>query len=107
MQRKFVRTDPGNAVTNARPSPRHLRFGCPNKGFFTFGFAIAVLAASALGGGIIEAVAPASGSWRSTADVDPLLPIDHTKVESARAVTVGGAAAQVAHDSRSSGEVLR
>jgi len=107
MQCKFIRTEPRHAGTNARPPPRHVRAASPNGGFFSLGFVVAVLITGALGVGIVEGVAPESGSTPIAADVDRLQPVDRAKAEAAKTLAVSEAAANSTNDARSAGKVLR
>lgn len=95
-----MRTEPRHDGTAARPSPRHIRAAAPNKGFFTLGFVVAVLVASALGVGMVEVVAPESDSVPSLAEVDRSLPVDRAEVEDVKNVAASEAAARAANESR-------
>ena len=79
-----------------RLAARNIRNAAPSAGFFTIGFAIAVLAASALavgGAQAVKEVASASPPASGMADVEGMQPVDGAKAENASNVIVSQAPA--------------
>jgi hypothetical protein len=93
-----------------RFAPRHIRPVHLSGGFFTLGFALAVLAASALfagAKGALNVAEPASASTAREAVVERAKPVDHPEAEGARSVVISEAPADSSNDARNAARPLQ
>jgi hypothetical protein len=104
MQRNSVHIEPAQFRRDQRrPAPRHTCTVPPSKGFFTLGFALVVLAASALAasaGGALAVSDVALAPTPVAAVAQSTQAVDEMKAEGVRAVVIGDAPAPSPNDAR-------
>jgi len=110
MQRNLMRIEPAQVHPDQRFAPRHVRTASRSAGFFTIGFAIAVLAASALfagAAGSLDVAESASAQTPSGTAVERTQSVDHEKTDGARNVVISEAPARSPKDARGATEPLQ
>jgi hypothetical protein len=104
MQRNVLRSAPEQAVADRRPSRRRIRAPVRSAGFFTIGFAIAVLAAGSLfagATGTLGVTESASATAPGGAVVERTQPVDPTRAADASEVVISKAPSDWPNDARS------
>lgn len=104
MQRNFIGIGPGRVQHNHRLAARHIGAASRSAGFFTIGFALAVLAGGSLFAGFIgafKATESTSAAAPSMADAERVQPVDHDKADGAMSVVVSEAPARSPIDAQS------
>lgn len=103
MQRNFIGIEPGRVHHDHRLAARHVRATGRSAGFFTIGFALAVLAAGSLfaaSTGALKATDSKSAPAPSAADAEGTQPVANAKVEGTRGIVVSEAPARSRSDAR-------
>jgi hypothetical protein len=104
MQRNFIGIEAGLVHRAHRLAARHVRATVRSAGFFTIGFAIAVLAAGSLfaaSTGALKATDSTSAPAPSAADAERTQSVDHAQADGTRSVVVSEAPARLRSDARS------
>lgn len=110
MNRNSMRVEPAQVHPDHRFAPRHIRPFRLSRGFFTLGFALAVMAGSALFTGAISRInvtESASASTPSGMVVESTQPVDHVKAEGARKFLISAAHADSPNSARSAAKPLQ
>jgi hypothetical protein len=110
MIRNSMRIEPEHVHPDHRFAPRHIRPVHLSGGFFTLGFALAVLAGSALfagASGALNVAEPASASTPGGAVVERAQPVDHLKAEGARSVVISEAPTDSPNNARNAAKPLQ
>lgn len=97
MNRNSMRIEPAQVHPDHRFAPRHIRTVHPSRGFFTLGFALAVLAGSALftgATGALHVTESVTAHAPSGAVAERTQPVDHVKAEDTRNVVLSEAPAR-------------
>jgi hypothetical protein len=103
MQRNFIGIEAGPVHHDHCPAARHDRANCRSAGFFTIGFALAVLAGGSLfafSTGALKATDSTSAPAPSAADAEGTQPADNATAEGTRRVVVSEAPARSRSDAR-------
>lgn len=103
MQRNFIGIEARRVHHDHRLAARHVRATGRSAGFFTIGFALAVLAAGSLfaaSTGALKATDSTSAPAPSAADAEGTQPVDKAKAEDTRSVVVSEAPARSRSDAR-------
>lgn len=109
MQRNFIGIEAGRFHHDHCLAARHVRVTCRSAGFFTIGFALAVLAGGSLfavSTGALKATESTSAPAPSAADAERTQPIDHAKADGTRSVVISEAPARSPSDAHSAAKPL-
>ena len=109
MQANVPRIEATHLPPEHHLSPRRTRTTAPSAGFFTLGFAVAVLAGGLLFAGAMGELPVAksvSAPTRSKLAGEPAQPAGNVKTESARSVVIGEAPSESLNQARASGSAM-